>query len=142
MEDSHIALTDVTPESRPKLFGGKTDTKLPPVSVFGVFDGHGGKTTTIFCTLLSTGKPLLLFCLSHTNDTPLYFAVLYNSLGKEVAKFVKLKYPKLVVDELLANDGDFASALRESFHKVDELLEDLVRPIILHLIVFDCLCCE
>jgi len=48
-------------------------------------------------------------------------------LGKEVAKFVKLKYPQLVIEQLVANGGDVAAALRESFHKVDELLEDMVR---------------
>lgn len=44
---------------------------------------------------------------------------------------MKLKYPKLVIDELLANEGDFASALRESFHKVDELLEDMVSVLVI-----------
>lgn len=51
MEDSHIALTDVTPESRPKLFSGNSGAKLPPVSFFGVFDGHGGKPHTYFTQL-------------------------------------------------------------------------------------------
>ena len=46
-----------------------------------------------------------------------------------MAKFVKLKYPKLVIDELLASEGDYATALRESFHKVDELLEDMVSSV-------------
>ncbi len=44
-----------------------------------------------------------------------------------MAKFVKLKYPQLVIEQLVANGGDVAAALRESFHKVDELLEDMVR---------------
>eukprot|EP00598_Pedospumella_elongata_P001227 CAMPEP_0184969744 /NCGR_PEP_ID=MMETSP1098-20130426/2421_1 /TAXON_ID=89044 /ORGANISM="Spumella elongata, Strain CCAP 955/1" /LENGTH=547 /DNA_ID=CAMNT_0027491557 /DNA_START=63 /DNA_END=1706 /DNA_ORIENTATION=- len=88
MEDSHIALTDIS-DSQLKSFleehAVKTSTD-PAVSLFGVFDGHG---------------------------------------GKEVAKFVKLKYPQLVIEQLVANGGDVAAALRESFHKVDELLEDL-----------------
>ena len=47
--------------------------------------------------------------------------------GKEVAKFVKLKYVQVVLDELASSRGDVAQALRESFHRVDELLEDMVR---------------
>lgn len=47
--------------------------------------------------------------------------------GKEVAKFAKNHYPKLVLEQLVANEGDVAMALRESFHRVDELLEDEVR---------------
>jgi len=46
--------------------------------------------------------------------------------GKEVAKFVQKKY----VDELLLlskfRDGHFEEALRQSFHRIDELLEDPV----------------
>lgn len=47
--------------------------------------------------------------------------------GKEVAKFSKIHYPKLVLEQLVANEGDVAMALRESFHRIDELLEDPVR---------------
>lgn len=43
-----------------------------------------------------------------------------------MAKFAKLKYPELVLEQLAANDGDLHVALRESFHRVDELLEDAV----------------
>jgi len=43
---------------------------------------------------------------------------------------VKLKYPQLVIEQLALNGGDVAAALRESFHKVDVLLEDLVSDII------------
>lgn len=39
---------------------------------------------------------------------------------------MKLKYPQLVIEQLALNGGDVAAALRESFHKVDVLLEDLV----------------
>lgn len=39
---------------------------------------------------------------------------------------MKLKYPQLVIEQLVANGGDVAAALRESFHKVDEMLEDMV----------------
>jgi len=45
MEDSHIALTDIS-DSQLKSFleehAVKTSTD-PAVSLFGVFDGHGGK---------------------------------------------------------------------------------------------------
>jgi len=54
-------------------------------SLFGVFDGHG---------------------------------------GKEVAKFVKLKFPRLMVEELNQYEHDVVKALRESFFRVDDLLED------------------
>ena len=39
---------------------------------------------------------------------------------------MKLKYPRLVIEQLARHEGDIAQALRESFHKVDELLEDVV----------------
>lgn len=50
MEDSHIALTDIS-DSQLKSFleehAVKTSTD-PAVSLFGVFDGHGG-TTYFLC---------------------------------------------------------------------------------------------
>lgn len=45
-----------------------------------------------------------------------------------MAKFSKLHYPQLVLEQLVANEGDVAMALRESFHRIDELLEEPVRP--------------
>lgn len=47
-------------------------------------------------------------------------------IGKEVAKFVKLKYPEIVEEQLMICKGNIEETLRESFHKVDELLEDMV----------------
>jgi hypothetical protein len=46
--------------------------------------------------------------------------------GKEVAKFSKIHYPQLLLEQLVANEGDVAMALRESFHRIDEELEDPV----------------
>ena len=67
---------------------------LDGVGVFGVFDGHGGKCT----------------CYA-------------NSLGREVALYVKERY----LDELKKLDSfkrrDFSAALRESFIRIDEMLK-------------------
>jgi hypothetical protein len=49
---------------------------------------------------------------------------------------VKLKYPQLVIEQLALNGGDVAAALRESFHKVDVLLEDLVSAVLVLYCVF------
>jgi hypothetical protein len=43
-----------------------------------------------------------------------------------VAKFSKIHYPQLLLEQLVANEGDVAMALRESFHRIDEELEDPV----------------
>ena len=52
---------------------------------------------------------------------------------------MKLKYPQLVIEQLALNGGDVAAALRESFHKVDVLLEDLVSAVLVLYCVFaDC----
>ncbi len=45
-------------------------------------------------------------------------------LGKEVAKFVKIKYSDVLLDLDSFRRGDFEKALRESFHSIDSLLED------------------
>ena len=47
-------------------------------------------------------------------------------LGKEVAKFVKLKYPDLLLKLESFQKGDYIQALKESFHGIDQLLEDEV----------------
>lgn len=47
-------------------------------------------------------------------------------LGKEVAKFVNLKYSEVLCNLESFKQGDYARALRESFHKIDEMLEDPV----------------
>eukprot|EP01039_Chlorochromonas_danica_P011095 gene11094-12358_t len=75
MEDAHVAF----PELSAQTAGGNA------VSVFGVFDGHG---------------------------------------GKEVAKFVHLKYAEVLTNLESFKQGDYGRALRESFHKIDQLLED------------------
>lgn len=83
MEDAHIAV--------PGLTSAAVDHQMShqpvPVSLFGVFDGHG---------------------------------------GKEVSLFVKMKYTELLTSLPSFQDGRFEDALRESFHKIDELLEEEV----------------
>eukprot|EP01038_Epipyxis_sp_PR26KG_P006378 gene6378-8786_t len=75
MEDAHVAAVDVK-------FGENDNTTI---SVFGVFDGHG---------------------------------------GKEVAKFVNLKYMEVMLGLNELKEGNYAEALRESFHKIDDLLRE------------------
>lgn len=75
MEDAHIA--------RPGVVSNSVDGV--PISLFGVFDGHG---------------------------------------GKEVSAFVKLKYTEVLTNLQSFKEGRYRDALRESFHKIDELLED------------------
>lgn len=43
-----------------------------------------------------------------------------------MAKFTKLKYPDLLLNLKSFQSGDYAKALRESFHGIDQLLEDEV----------------
>eukprot|EP01035_Chromulina_nebulosa_P008377 gene8377-11350_t len=63
----------------------KTASSEPVISLFGVFDGHG---------------------------------------GKEVAKFTKLKYAEILTSLESFQAGDYELALRQSFHRLDETLED------------------
>jgi serine/threonine protein phosphatase PrpC len=112
MEDAHIALTDITAEANGE--------PVPKFSLFAVFDGHGGNLNRYF---LSTSFAHILDNCTGINNP---FSFLFPTIGKEVAKFAKLKYPELVLEQLAANDGDLHVALRESFHRVDELLEDAV----------------
>lgn len=79
MEDSHLSLVDLNRS------GDDDSNRGPMMSLFGVFDGHG---------------------------------------GKEVAKFVRIKYPEILVTLKSFAEGKYEDALRESFHKIDELLED------------------
>jgi serine/threonine protein phosphatase PrpC len=75
MEDAHFACPAVVDDAKEEA----------PVSLFGVFDGHG---------------------------------------GKEVSAFVKLKYIEVLVQLPSFQEGRYRDALRESFHKIDELLEE------------------
>ena len=94
MEDAHIAI--------PGIVGESEDNKI---SLFGVFDGHGGR----FRSCLFVLKRLLM---------------LFVLVGKEVAKFVKIKYPDVLLDLESFRRGDFEKALKDSFHSIDSLLED------------------
>ena len=76
MEDAHLTLLDLN---------RSVDDDKQMMSLFGVFDGHG---------------------------------------GKEVAKFTRLRYPETLVNLEAFKRGDYESALRQSFHRIDELLED------------------
>lgn len=49
-----------------------------------------------------------------------------NITGKEVAKFTKLKYPEILTALESFQAGDYELALRQSFHRIDETLEDTV----------------
>jgi len=77
MEDAHITYSTLDDQIG-------HDVNIP-MSLFGVFDGHG---------------------------------------GKEVAKFTKIKFAEILVQELAAKGSDIKGALKEAFHKIDELLED------------------
>lgn len=45
-------------------------------------------------------------------------------VGKEVAKFVKIKFPDVLLQLDSFRRGDFEKTLKESFHSIDNLLED------------------
>jgi len=77
MEDAHITFSTLNDQ-----IGHNVNI---PMSLFGVFDGHG---------------------------------------GKEVAKFAKMKFAEVLVQELATQGNDIEAALKESFHKIDVLLED------------------
>ncbi len=78
MEDSHIACTDL---------GDNT-------SVFGVFDGHGGKN----------------------------ICIMSFKIGKEVALYVKEKFVDELKKLNSFKQKDYSTALREVFIKIDEML--------------------
>ena len=107
MEDAHIALADIKCNFQ--------DGNSSKINLFAVFDGHGGILYTIFYSLCLI---MMLLLISIT--------LLCTTVGKEVAKFAKLKYPELVLEQLIAHNGDVAVALRECFHRIDELLEEPV----------------
>lgn len=79
MEDSHICQTN---------FG-------EGLSLFGVFDGHGGKTE--FCS------ELILIC----------------TVGQEVALYVKNHYSKVLSNLASFKAKNYKLALEESFMKID-----------------------
>ncbi len=81
MEDAHIALLDMSSIVEREL-GRKLEEKL---SLFGVFDGHG---------------------------------------GKEVAKFVQIKFARELARSKAFAEKDFKEALRTTFHRIDDMLED------------------
>ncbi len=54
------------------------------------------------------------------------FGVFDGHGGKEVAKFTKLKYAEELVKLPAFKNGDYATALVNSFHRIDEMLEDKV----------------
>lgn len=68
------------------------------------------------------------------HSSSLYSLSKFSFAGKEVAKFSKIHYPKLVLEQLVANEGDVVMALRESFHRVDELLEEAVSGVALRVL--------
>lgn len=74
-----------------------------------------------------------------SHDFPIVGMFFIVCLGKEVAKFTKLKYADTLVALDSFKNGQIELALRESFHKIDELLEDGVRSCSLLTIAF--LCC-
>jgi len=74
MEDAHLAALDLK-----GVPGGEN------MSMFGVFDGHG---------------------------------------GKEVAKFVQIKFIREYLKSKGFREENFADALRETFHRIDDMLEN------------------
>ena len=50
----------------------------------------------------------------------------YSYAGKEVAKFTKLKYTEILTSLESFQSCDYELALRQSFHRLDETLEDTV----------------
>jgi len=77
MEDAHIACTEVADV-------GHVEREGDMVSLFGVFDGHG---------------------------------------GKEVAKFCQVYFQQELVKMTEFYNRDFPTALRKTFHRMDEMLE-------------------
>ena len=54
------------------------------------------------------------------------FAVFDGHGGKEVAMFAESRFEDVLISLPAYKEGRFEDALRESFHKIDELLEDTV----------------
>jgi hypothetical protein len=101
MEDAHISSTDLVAYD-------DTETNGDNVSVFGVFDGHGGAPPT------TTSHIVLLY--------PHDF--LTNSSGKEVAKFCQIYFLRELTQIEDFRHRKFDAALRRCFHRMDEMVED------------------
>jgi hypothetical protein len=69
-----------------------------------------------------------------------YYFSEYNKLnnvtGKEVAKFAKLKLENVLLQLEEFKQGHFDIALRECFHKIDEMLEEEVIVFIIIILLF------
>ena len=62
---------------------------------------------------------------AHISNTDVgVFAVFDGHGGKAVAKFAQAKYVNVLTQLKSFKAGNYVQALRESFHKIDELLED------------------
>lgn len=127
MEDSHIAHTD--------LDNG--------VSLFGVFDGHGGKSE--FCIFFSLNwsrthavdlrrvvfsiaqlrgnKSMVSAWLQpHYSQDKSSLKIMFD-IGQEVALWVKENFKKELVKLQSYKSKCYKESLEECFHKLDELME-------------------
>jgi serine/threonine protein phosphatase PrpC len=88
MEDAHISKTDLIADAN-YFYDSKIDneTNSKRLSLFAVFDGHGGKEVSMFC------KDHFIQELTKTNEF---------------------------------RNGNYIAALRQTFHRMDELLDDEV----------------
>ena len=112
MEDAHIAIDDLADLSN--------ERNSEPISVFGVFDGHGG---------LFQINAFIACCVIIT---------MLKIIGKEVAKFCQEKFAAEYIALPEYKEGRYEEALRRAFHRMDELLEDPVRSqIIVMLMEYD-----
>jgi serine/threonine protein phosphatase PrpC len=139
MEDAHIAVPDLNAMMLSSSSTADTDTRSnngdeifrfssedssadaisfsqtshifdEPIALFGVFDGHGGERNGGVVSALSPSS----VTLPHT------------TIGKEVAKFTQKMYASELMKLPEFSAGNFEEALRKSFHRIDELLEDPV----------------
>lgn len=99
MEDAHVAVTDI-PLPNPLSEGAESGSHA---KVFGVFDGHGGPEVARFCSL---------YIVSVLTQEESWKA------GVPLTVDQKIKTP---------SDSSVALALRNTFHALDRMIDELTR---------------
>lgn len=115
MEDAHITITDLREDAAYKK---KFSTVFKSANDVAASE-ENSSFSDLSCTISSEPNTLL-----EQLPNIALFGVFDGHGGKEVAKFTKLKYAEILLSLDSFLKGDFEVALRQSFHKVDETLED------------------
>jgi serine/threonine protein phosphatase PrpC len=107
MEDSHIAVTDISLAPNDDDDDAADETKechhISDAKVFGVFDGHGGAEVARLCSL---------YMVSVLTQQPTWKEGVPNTIETGVED---------------AGETKVGKALRSAFHALDRMVDDLAR---------------